>query len=105
MFKKAVYLSQEIASLGSEGGMKTFTERYTVLKDILIFWKLGKNTKVLFSGEDLAKGDSKNLITESECQEQEMKLRKLTLTKRFYKREPQNQLLQIKASSISNKIL
>ena len=76
MFKKAVYLSQEIASLGSEGGMKTFTERYTVLKDILIFWKLGKNTKVLFSGEDLAKGDSKNLITESECQEQENEVKK-----------------------------
>ena len=36
-FKKAVYLSQEIASLATEGGMKTFTERYVVLKDILKF--------------------------------------------------------------------
>ena len=76
MFKKPVYLSQEIASLGSEGGMKTFTERYTVLKDIVIFWKLGKNTKVSFSGEDLPKGDSKNLTTESECQERENEVKK-----------------------------
>ena len=36
-FKKAVYLSQEIVSLASEGGMKTFTEQYAVLKDILKF--------------------------------------------------------------------
>ena len=56
--------------------MKTFTERYTVLKDILIFWKLGKNTKVSFSGDDLAKEDSKNLTTESECQEQENEVKK-----------------------------
>ena len=56
--------------------MKTFTEQYTVLKDILIFWKLGKNTKVSLSGDDLAKGDSKNLTTESECQEQENKVKK-----------------------------
>ena len=45
-FKKAVYLLQEIASLASEGGMKTFTERYAVLKDIPKFWKLGKNIKI-----------------------------------------------------------
>ena len=75
-FKKAVYLSQEIASLASEGGMKTFTERYAVLKDILKFWKLGKNTKVSFSVDDLAKGDSKNLTTERECQEQQNEIKK-----------------------------
>ena len=45
-FKKAVYLSQEITSLASEGEMKTFTEQYVVLKDILKFWNLGKNMNV-----------------------------------------------------------
>ena len=45
-FKKCVYLSQAIASLASEGEMKTFTEEYAVLKDILKFSKLGKNMKV-----------------------------------------------------------
>ena len=36
-FKKALYLSQEIASLASERATKTFTERYAVLKIILKF--------------------------------------------------------------------
>ena len=75
-FKKAVYLSQELASLASEGGMKTFTERYVVLKDILKFWKLGKNIKVSCSGDNLAEGDSENLTIESECQEQENEIKK-----------------------------
>ena len=75
-FKKVVYLSQEIAAIASEGGMKTFTERYAVFKDILTFWKLGKNIKVSCSGDNLAKGDSKNLTIESECQEQENEIKK-----------------------------
>ena len=40
-FKKAVYLTQEIASLASEGGMKTFTERYLEARQkhkSLMFW-------------------------------------------------------------------
>ena len=74
-FKKAVYLTQEIASLASEGGVKTFTERYAVLIDILKFRKLGKNMKVSCSGDDLAEGDSKNLTTESECQEKENEIK------------------------------
>ena len=64
-FKEAVYLTQEIASLASERGMKAFTARYAVLKDILKFWKLGKNVKVSCSGDDLAEGDSKNLTIEA----------------------------------------
>ena len=75
-FKKAVYLSQELTSLASEGGMKTFTEQYVVLKDILKFWKLGKNIKVSCSGDNLAEGDSKNLTIESECKEQENGIKK-----------------------------
>ena len=55
--------------------MKTFTERYAVLKDILKFWKLDKNIKVSCSGDDLAEGDSKNLTTESECQEKENEIK------------------------------
>ena len=72
-FKKAVYLSQEIASLANEGRMKTFTEGYGVHKDILKFWKLGKNIKVSCSGDNLAETDSKNLTIESECQNKKMK--------------------------------
>ena len=75
-FKKAVYLSQEIVSLASEGGMKTFTEQYAVLKDILKFWKLGKNIKVSCSGDNLAEWNSKNVTIESECQEQENEIKK-----------------------------
>ena len=71
----AVYLSQEIASLASEGEMKTFTERYAVLQDILKFWKLGKNIKASCSGDDLAEGDSKNLTIEGECQEKESEIK------------------------------
>ena len=74
-FKKAFYLTQEIVSLASEGGIKTFTERYAVLKDILKFWKLGKNIKVSCSGDDLAEGDSKNLTIQSECQEKENEIK------------------------------
>ena len=47
-----------------------------VLKDILKFWKLGKNIKVSCSGDNLAEGDSKNLTIESECPEQENKIKK-----------------------------
>ena len=67
---------QEIASLASEGGMKTFTERYSVLKDILKFQKLDRNIKVLCSGDNLAEGDSINLTIESEFQEQENEIKK-----------------------------
>ena len=58
-FKKALYLSQEIASLVSEGEMKKFTQRYATFKDILKFWKLGKNIKVSCSGDYLVERDSK----------------------------------------------
>ena len=53
-----------------------FTERYAELQDILKFQKQGKNIKVSWSGDDLAEGDSKNLTIESECQEQENKIKK-----------------------------
>ena len=75
-FKKAVYLSQEIASLASEGGMKMLTEQYAVLlwnilwyKDIVKLWKLDEDIRVLCSVNDScsAERDSKNLIIESEC--------------------------------------
>ena len=56
--------------------MKTFTERYAVVIDILTFWKLGKNIKFSYSGDNLAKGDSKNLPIESECQKQENEIKK-----------------------------
>ena len=56
--------------------MKTLTERHAVLKDILKFWKLGKNIKVLCSGDNLVEADSKNLTIESECQEQENEIKK-----------------------------
>ena len=75
-FTKAVYLLQEIDSLASEGGMKTFTERYAVLKDILKFRKWGKNIKVSCSGDNLAEGDSKNLTIERECQKQDNEIKK-----------------------------
>ena len=75
-FKKAVYLTQEIASLVIEGRMKTFTERYAVHKDILKFWKLGKNIKVSCSSDNLAEGDSKNLLIESECQKNDNEIKK-----------------------------
>ena len=74
-FKKAVYLSQEIASLANEGRMKTFTEQYVVHKNILKFWKLGKNIKASCSGNNLVEGDSKNLITEIDCQKQENEIK------------------------------
>ena len=93
----AVYLSQEIASLASEGEMKTFTERYTVLQDILKFWKLGKNIKASCSGDDLAEGDSKNLAIESECQEKESEVKETDTN--------QNILEEGASSSIRNKIL
>ena len=90
-FKKAVYLSQEIASLASEGGMKTFTERHAVLKDILTFWKIGKNIKVSCSGDNLAEGDSKNLTIGSECQEQENEIKKTDTNQKILE-EPHNQM-------------
>ena len=91
-FKKAVYLSQEIASLANEGRMKTFTEGYGVHKDILKFWKLGKNIKVSCSGDNLAEGILKISQLKVNVRNQKMKLRKLTLIKRFWKKEPQNQM-------------
>ena len=44
--KKALQLSQEIASLASEGGMKIFQERYAVLQEVLKIWKLGKTVSI-----------------------------------------------------------
>ena len=44
--KKALQLSQEIASLASEGGMKIFQQRYAVLQEVLKIWKLGKTVSV-----------------------------------------------------------
>ena len=67
---------QEIAAIASEKGMKTFTERYAVVIDILTFWKLDKNIKFSCSGDNLAKRDSKILSIESECQEQENEIKK-----------------------------
>ena len=67
-FTKAVYSSQEIGSLASEGEIKTFTGRYTVLKHIMKLWKLGKNIKASCSGNDLTERGSKNLTIESEYQ-------------------------------------
>ena len=84
--------------------MKTFTERHAVLKDILTFWKIGKNIKVSCSGDNLAEGDSKNLTIGSECQEQENEIKKTDTNQKILE-EPHNQMPYIKASSIRNKIL
>ena len=71
--------------------MKTFTERYAVLKDILKFWKVGKNIKVSCSGDNLAEVDSKNLTIESECQEQENEIKKTDTNQKILE-EPHNQM-------------
>ena len=44
--KKALQLSQEIASLASEGGMKIFQQRYAVLQEVLKIWKLGQTVSI-----------------------------------------------------------
>ena len=51
-FKKALQLSQEIASLASEQGMKIFQERYTVLQEVLKIWKLGKTVSISCLNDD-----------------------------------------------------
>ena len=51
-FKKALQLSQEIASLASEGGMKIFQERYAVLQEVLKIWKLGKTVCISCLNDD-----------------------------------------------------
>ena len=85
--------------------MKTFTERYVVLKDILKFWKLGKNIKVSCSGDNLAEGDSKNLTIESECQEQENEIKKTDANQKILEEGTSESNAMIKVSSIRNKIL
>ena len=40
-FRKGLKVSQELASLVSEGGMPTFTNRYELLKNVIKHWKLG----------------------------------------------------------------
>ena len=44
--KKALQLSQEIASLASEGGMKIFQQRHAVLQEVLKIWKLGQTVSI-----------------------------------------------------------
>ena len=51
-FIKAQQLAQEIASLASEGGMKIFQERYTVLQEVLKIWKLGKTVCISCLNDD-----------------------------------------------------
>ena len=51
-FIKAQQLWQEIASLASEGGMKIFQERYTVLQEVLKIWKLGKTVCISCLNDD-----------------------------------------------------
>ena len=50
--KKALQLSQEIASLASEGGMKIFQERYAVLQEVLKIWKLGQTVSISCLNDD-----------------------------------------------------
>ena len=45
-FEKALQLSQEIASLASEGGIKIFQEPYAVLQEVLKIWKLRKTVSI-----------------------------------------------------------
>lgn len=45
-FNKGLKLAQDIASLVSEGGMKTFLERYEVLQSIVSSWQQGQEVVV-----------------------------------------------------------
>ena len=45
-FQKGLQLSQELASLASEGGIPTFTKRYELLKEVIKYWKLGAEVEL-----------------------------------------------------------
>ena len=46
-FRNGLKLSQELASLVSEGGMPTFTKRYDLLKNVIKYWKLGVEVELV----------------------------------------------------------
>ena len=46
-FRHGLKISQELASLVSEGGMPTFTNRYELLKNVIKYWKLGVEVELL----------------------------------------------------------
>ena len=51
-YKKALHVAQCLASRASEGGMRTFTSRMTLLHQIVDTWQLGK--EVFISMQDMA---------------------------------------------------
>jgi len=62
-FRRALIIAQTLASLTSEGGMKTFNQRRSVLESIVNSWKHGREVTV-FDNEDMHIDD--NVIDECE---------------------------------------
>ena len=45
-FRKALRIAQSLASLASEGGMRTFTKRLRQLEDVAEYWSLGREITI-----------------------------------------------------------
>jgi hypothetical protein len=61
-FRNGLKVSQELASLVSEGGMPTYTTRYKLLKNVIEYWKLGVEVQLLLLTE---RGDTTNRPTKT----------------------------------------
>ena len=51
-FRKGPHVAQVLASLASQGGMLTFTERYEQLQTIIKYWQLGRKIIITAADED-----------------------------------------------------